>query len=444
MARMNTAPAPKRTHEGAPAKHISADAQLRRSVLACMLWEREFYESGASIADRILEGVRACEPAAVRDLAVEARSAYKLRHAPLLLTAALAYAHREAAEVDTLIPHVVRRADELAELVAVHAWMNGVSPGAVKPVLSAQMKRGLAAAFSNFDRYQLAKYERKGAAVKLRDVLRLVHPKPKDAQQSATFAMLRDGNLAAPDTWEVALSRGGDKAQEFERLLMAGKLGYMALLRNLRNMEQAGVDRALVQRAILERKGAENVLPFRFVAAARAAPAYEPQLDRALQAAMSEAEQLEGTTVVLVDCSISMNARISARSDMTRRDAAATLAAVLPGEDVRVFAFSSEMAEVPRRPGLAGIEAIRQGVAWSGTNLGRAVGEIRERVPHDRLVVVTDEQSHDRVPDPVAERSYIVNVASARNGVGYGKWRHVDGFSEAILRWIAAVEREKL
>ena len=33
-------------------------------------------------------------------------------------------------------------------------------------------------------------------------------------------------------------------------------------------------------------------------------------------------------------------------------------------------------------------------------------------LPHDRLIVITDEQSHDRVPDPVASKAYMVNIAS--------------------------------
>lgn len=440
MAQINTKTRSIRTHEGAPAKRIGDEAQLRRSVLACLLWEKQFYENGQDIAERIVEGVRGVSPAKVAELAVEARTTFKLRHAPLLLTATMAYVHRTPAVAD-VIPQVVRRADELAELVAIHCHLNDVGPDRAKKVLSAGMKRGLARAFRNFDEYQLAKYDR-GGAIKLRDVLFMAHPKPADKEQEQLWKRLAEGTLEKPDTWEVALSEGGDKAQEFERLLRGGKLGYMALLRNLRNMEQAGVDRGLVQRAILERKGAGNVLPFRFVAAARAAPAYEPQLDKALQASIAETEAFPGTTAVLVDCSISMNAALSQRSDMTRRDAAATLAAVLPGEDVRVFAFSNDLAEVPHRPGLAGVDAIRNGVRWGGTALGAAVQHINRNIPHDRLIVVTDEQSSDRVPDPSARHAYMVNVASYRNGVGYGPWTHIDGFSEAILRYIRAYESE--
>ena len=77
-----------------------------------------------------------------------------------------------------------------------------------------------------------------------------------------------------------------------------------------------------------------------------------------------------------------------------------------------------------------------------GTELGKAVAHMN-RLPHDRLIVVTDEQSHDRVPDPVAAKAYMVNVASFRNGVGYGSWTRVDGFSEGVLRFIAAHEGQE-
>src|SRR2546429_5428199 len=79
-----------RTHEGAPAKRISAEQQLRRSVLACMLWEDQFYEDGVEIAGRIRELVPKVEATRVAALAVEAREKMKLRHAPLLLVREMA------------------------------------------------------------------------------------------------------------------------------------------------------------------------------------------------------------------------------------------------------------------------------------------------------------------------------------------------------------------
>jgi 60 kDa SS-A/Ro ribonucleoprotein len=298
----------------------------------------------------------------------------------------------------------------------------------------------LARAFAKFDAYALAKYDR-DSAVKLRDVLRLVRPTPKDAEQSALWKGVKDRTVQAPDTWEVALSSGADKKETFERLLRDGKLGYLALLRNLRNMAQAGVDEGLVRQAIVARKGgAHRVLPFRYVAAARAAPRFEPSIDQALLAAIANMRPLPGRTVVLIDVSGSMDHRLSTKSDMKRMDAAAALGAIVPG-DIRLFTFSNGLVEVPPRRGMAGVDAIVRSQPHGGTELGAALAQIY-KLAHDRLIVVTDEQSHDRVPDPVAARSYMINVASYKNGVGYGRWTHIDGFSEAVIRFITEAEND--
>lgn len=423
-----------RTHEGAPAHaDLSLEQQLRRSVLACMLWENEFYESGETISARIADLAAKVEPEVVAALAIEARTRMNLRHAPLLLLTVLAKtgAGREKLVADT-VAAVIQRADELSELVAVY-WRNGKRP------LPAQFKKGLARAFETFDAYQLAKYDRPGP-VRLRDVLFLVHAKPKAAEQAEVWKKLAEKELDSPDTWEVALSSGAARRETFERLIREGKLGYLALLRNLRNMVEAGVDERLVRKAILERKGARRVLPFRFVAAARAAPLFDRTIDKALQAAIDEQARLAGRTIVLVDVSGSMEARLSARSELTRLDAAAALASVI-NADVRVFTFTDQVKEVAARKGLAGIDAIVRSQPHGGTYLGKAVEHVNG-LKHRRLIVITDEQSHDQVPDPVAERAYMINVASSRNGVGYGRWTHLDGFSEQVLRYIAEYERE--
>jgi uncharacterized protein with von Willebrand factor type A (vWA) domain len=157
-------------------------------------------------------------------------------------------------------------------------------------------------------------------------------------------------------------------------------------------------------------------------------------LDQALAETILEQPIMAGRTLVLVDVSGSMDAKLSAKSDLTRLDAAATLAAVIPG-DVRVFTFSNSVVEVPARRGMAGVDAIVRSQLHGGTELGKAVKRMNE-IPHQRLIVITDEQSHDRLPDPVAAKAYMINVASARNGVGYGVWTHIDGFSEAVLGYI--------
>ena len=292
MARMNlTLPwMAKRTHEGAPAKQISAEQELRRSVLACMLWEDQFYEDGVAIAGRIRELVPKVAAGKVAALAVEAREKMKLRHAPLLLVREMARLATHRQLVAETLMRVIQRADELSEFVALY-WSEGKQP------LSAQVKKGLAAAFTKFDEYALAKYNR-AAPVKLRDVLFLTHAKPVDAAQAELWKRLVADELATPDTWEVALSSGADKCEAWERLLSENKLGALALLRNLRNMQEAKADEQLV-RAALGRMKTERVLPFRFIAAARYAPQWEPELEQAMFKSLEGQPKLPGKTVLL-------------------------------------------------------------------------------------------------------------------------------------------------
>ncbi len=460
----------KKTHEGAVAyQHTTAEQDLRRSVMACLLWEGEFYESGVEIAKRIGDLAGTVPPTTLAAIAVEARNVAKIRHAPLLLLAHLCRTGSGNGIVSRTFPAVIKRADELAEFMAIYARVNGVAPSAVKRKLSVQARKGLALAFRNFDAYQLAKYDRE-AAIQLRDVAFLTHVRMRDGEhgrllanlvnrsffpettKSAGFPVRRelglDGEtkpkLEAPDTWEVQLSGGADKRETFERLIREGRLGYLALLRNLRNMAQAGCDEKLVRDAIVARKGAAFVLPFRYTAAARACPQFEPAIDQALSEAIGELPQLTGRTIVLVDVSGSMDAKLSAKSDLTRMDAAATLASIING-DVRVFSFSNSVIEVPPRRGMAGVDAIQSSQLHSGTALYDAVAQT-VLLPHDRMIVISDEQAGEfqqrRMPAPRAgARGYVINVASNRNGVGYGPWNHIDGFSENVIRWIYEVER---
>ncbi len=420
-----------RTHEGAPAKRLTDEEALRRSVLACLLWESQFYEDGVEIAGRIRELVPKVEAAKVAALAVEARGAMKLRHAPLYLVREMARHATHRALVAETLARVIQRADELAEFVAIY-WADGRAP------LSGQVKKGLAAAFPKFDEYALAKYDRAGV-VRLRDVLFLCHAKPRDAEQAALWRRLIDGALATPDTWEVALSAGGDKRAHWERLLAERKLGALALLRNLRNMKDAGVSDELVVAALAAMK-TERVLPFRFLAGARYAPQWEEALEQAMFRSVQGREKLTGRTVLLVDVSGSMVASLSRRSEMMRTDAAYGLAVLLReiADEVSLYTFSDALQRVPARRGFALRDALDQSQAHNGTQLGAALAKIDER--YDRIIVITDEQSHDRVPAPKG-RGYVVNVASYRNGVGYGPWTHIDGWSESVVEYIRELER---
>ena len=419
-----------RTHEGAPAKQISPELQLRRSVLACMLWEDQFYEDGVAIAGRIRELVARVPAEKVAALAVEAREKMKLRHAPLLLVREMARLATHRHLVAETLTHVIQRADELTEFVAIY-WSEGKQP------LSAQVKKGMAAAFTRFDEYALAKYNR-ATPVKLRDVLFLSHAKPVDASQAELWKRLVEGELATPDTWEVALSSGADKSDAWERLLSENKLGALALLRNLRNMAEAKVSEQAIRDG-LSRMKTDRVLPFRFIAAARYAPQWEAELEKAMLRSLQGQNKLPGKTVLLVDVSGSMDAPLSRRSEMRRNDAAYGLALLLReiAEDVSIYTFSDRLVRVPARQGFALRDALNASQPHNGTYLGQALKGLDEA--YDRLIVITDEQSHDPVPNPKA-RGYMLNVASYQNGVGYAAWMHIDGWSDSVIEYIRAAE----
>lgn len=422
------------THEGAQAADICHEQELRRTVAACLLWEDGFYESGESIADRIKDLVPKCRAAFVAAWALEARTKMKLRHVPLLLAREMARHEGHRALVGKLLPSIIQRADELAEFVSIY-WKDKRQP------LSKQVKIGLAAAFQQFNEYALAKYNRDGA-VKLRDVLFLCHAKPKDEEQAAVWKRLVEGKMVTPDTWEVALSGGADKAATFARLMAEKQLGALAFLRNMRNMKEAGVDAGIVQ-AYGQAVDIARVLPFRFIAAARAVPAWEHIIEPMMLRACEGRDKLSGKTVVLLDVSGSMDAPISAKSDLQRLDAACGVAILLRElcADVEVMTFSTQVVQVPARRGFALRDAIVTSQQHGGTYLGAAVTAINSQRTYDRLVVLTDEQSADKVPAPNA-KGYVINVASNKNGVGYGPWAHIDGWSEACIDYIQECEKQ--
>lgn len=449
------------THEGAPARALTPEQELRRTLLACLLWEDTFYEDGQSVTDRIAGLVPKVPAEKVAALAVEARSKMYLRHAPLFLVREMARHASYRPYVRSTLASVIQRADELSEFLAIY-WKDKRQP------LAKSVQRGLADAFPKFNAYQLAKYNR-DAPVKLRDTLFLSHARPKDRHQMVSepappaksrgvawrnvegqgqiWKQLIDGTLPSPDTWEVAITACGKdqkkKAAEWTRLLTERKLGAFALIRNLRNLQQAGVSELLIRQALGDMKP-DKILPFRFLAALRYGPQFAPELESAMLKNLAEVEPFAGTTVVLVDGSGSMTAPLSAKSEMTRLDAAlgVAIAARELSESCRVFAYSTNYVELPAFRGLALGEALRHAVPADATYMGKAVTFINQHIDYDRIIVITDEQSHDAVPGPKG-LGIVINVSVHKPGVGYGPWVHIDGFSDRVLDFARAVESDR-
>lgn len=420
------------THEGVESKaRLTTAQELRRAVMACLLFEDSFYESGVDIAARISDLVHKVSFEDAANIAIEAREKMKLRHAPLYITREL-LRHNTGRKMGDLIYQVIQRPDEMGELMAMY-WKDDPC----QPVTS-QMKYGLARAFKKFNEYQLAKWNKDGS-VKLRDVLFLSHPKPDNEKQAELFKRVANNELQTPDTWEVALSGGADKKETFSRLIEENKLGALALLRNLRNMKEAGVPDGLVREA-LSKMSAERVLPFRFIAAANYAPQLEDALEQAMFKSLERMEKLPGKTAILVDNSGSMyGTKVSSRSDIDRADAACALAMLAREvcEVCLVIGFGSDAAIMPNRRGFALRDAIKKGPG-GGTYTDKAL-QLAEREGYDRIIVITDEQSHQVIRQPKGI-GYIVNVASYKNGIGYGPWTTISGWSEAVIDYIQKSE----
>ena len=426
------------THEGAPSSHVTPLAQLTRSVMACMLWEENFYEDGKQIVDRIGELCAKVDTQDVADLAIKAHKKGFLRHVPLKLIVEGLKKKNQITPWKDVIASVCNRPDQMTELLSLY-WKDKKKP------LAAQLKKGLAKAFTRFDEYQLSKYNR-DAVVKLRDVLFLCHAKPKDKEQEALWKRLINGELKTADTWETRLSAGDDKKQSFQELLMAGKMGKLAILRNLRNMEEAGIDKDLV--SIELNRSDRPLLPFQFISAARHCPKWEDIIDKAMIQSLEKKEKLAGLTVVFVDVSGSMEmGRISAKSEVSCKDAAAGLAILLREvcEKIEMWTFSNQVILVPPRRGMALRDAIGK-APNGGTYLGQcltAFNKNRNEVPIERIIVITDEQTHDVIPlMKLVKSCYILNISTCQNGIKNtgNQWTTISGFSEASIDYIRESE----
>lgn len=440
------------THGGAPTYAVNAEEELCRAVMSCLLWEDTHYESGESIADRIKKLVPLVKPQRVAQIAIDARTLMKLRHVPLLIAREMARIDSHKHLVGKLLPEIIQRADELTELVAIY-WKEKKQP------LSAQIKKGLAEAFTKFDEYALGKYNQDGA-VKLRDILFLVCPISKNREQKATWKKLAEKTLKAPEeTWEVEISEKGNNKASWEKLLINKNMGAMAILRNLRNFVNAGVSEKLVRQALKE-MDSKWVLPFRFLSATQHAPKYEPEIEQAMLKCLEGKPKLKGKTLVIIDVSGSMyNTKVSEKSEMDRAKAACSVAVLARElcENPVIYATAGSDSTrthktqlVPSRRGFGLSDAIYQlcrPLGGGGIFLEQVMSYVKSKEHEaDRIIVITDEQDcsgNQDAParaDAFGKHNYIINVNTYKHGIGYGKWTHINGWSEAVLDYIRISE----
>lgn len=336
-----------KNYEGARAYAMTPELELYSAVVTASLSDT-FYEKQDERVNRIAQLIGKVSPEFVARLAVYTRTEMHLRSVPLLLLVELAKVHNGDDLVAKAVEKTVLRADEIMELLMCYQWRNPSGDARKKlGKLSRQIQNGLQRAFNRFDEYQFAKYDRDSLEVKLRDALFLVHPKAKDEKQQVLFDKIVNRQLEIPYTWETELSALGQRKfeseaqkqeavrEKWEELINSGKLGYMALMRNLRNMLQADVSLLEIQKVASRLSDAEQVakskqLPFRYLSAYREIEkvnsAHTTMLMNALEVAVKcSAKNIEGfdenTRVLLAsDVSGSMWSSISYRSTIRNYD----------------------------------------------------------------------------------------------------------------------------
>lgn len=428
-------------------------ALLRRVVLANLLWENQAYIDGVSVAEEMARLIPLCAAEDVYNLALEARLKQKLRHTPLFMAVEMCKYPEHKLFVKDLLPRIITRADMLTDFLAIY-WKDKKCP------LCNQAKKGLALAFHNFNEYKLAKYDR-NTAIKLRDVMFLVHAKPENKAEEELFNKLANRTLETPETWEVMLSRGDDKKATWTKLILENKIGGLAMLRNIANMQKAEVPKGIIKKGLSTLKSS-MLMPLDFLKAARINPAFNREIEDAMLESYKNLPKLSGKTLLIIDVSGSMGSLTSGKSVFTRLNQACAMAMLAAnqcedfelvttgGDDCnrihssywlqypkKGFDIAQQISSTRQITGLGGIYT-RQCLEWCK--------ETFKDEKFDRIIVFSDSQDCDypekRVPKPFGTYNYIIDISAHTKGINYkGIWTaEVSGMSEHFLTYIAALE----
>jgi len=418
-----------KNYEGAKAYAMTPELELYSAVVTASLSDT-FYEKQDERTNRIAQLIGKVSPEFVAQLAVYTRTEMHLRSIPMLLLVDLAKVHNGDDLVARAVEKTVLRADEIMELLMCYQWRNPSNDERKKlGKLSRQIQNGLQRAFNRFDEYQFAKYDRDNLEVKLRDALFLVHPKAKDEQQQALFDKIMNRQLEVPYTWETELSALGQQKfdsdekkleavrEKWEELINSGKLGYMAQMRNLRNILQADVSLLEMQKVANRLADAEQVakskqLPFRYLSAYReiekVKSTHTTALMNALEAAVKcSASNIEGfdenTRVLLAsDVSGSMWSPISQRSTIRNYDIGILLSMLLRNRCKQVvagiFGDDWKVVNMPNDNILMGtrqLERLGNTVGFSTNGYKVIDWLVEQKMVMDKVMMFTDMQMWD-------------------------------------------------
>jgi len=407
---------------GGKAFKLTPHAKLIEQVVGAFWNEDLYYAKGSKTSAQIVQGVKDVakdDPRFPLQLAAYARNVLYLRTTPQVLLV-------EASRIEACKPFVreytskiVKRADELTDIVAYYTSTSGSHKG-----FPNSLKRGLADAFVKFDEYQLNKYDSSKSVVTLGQVAQLVHPALGKAMYNfltkdevdaealpkigALKALLAKDKIDAEAieligksnvTWETLISKFGASKETWE--LVIPNMGYMALLRNLRNFEQKGVNLTPVLARIAnpEEVKRSKQLPYRFYSAYLQVS--EQKVQRAIAQAFEHSisnVRLEGRTAVMVDLSGSMGSALSDKSAMSYRNVGTVLGAIVvkkSEESVAIgFGDTAQIAKInPDDTMMTNIDKIDKLPVGHSTNAYRGFQVLGNRVV-DRVVVISDMQCY--------------------------------------------------
>lgn len=367
-----------------------------------------------------------------------------------------------------LVCDVIQRADQINDMYAYALEVFGN-----KKNIPMAIRRGVADACNKFNEYHFGKYNRAGT-VSFRDVLRIVHPVATDAKQGAIFAKIMSDSLATPYTWETELSINGQrpageqlsKKDLWTQLLSSRKVGYMALLRNMRNVVEAGVDSNIVREFLCDviadpaQVARSKQLPFDLLEAYRVVA----ELDGKLATATSKAIDLSVQNIpeigkrvwLIADYSGSMgNHAVDTSAISTSTMLLAALLKASEGADnVAVTLFGSgakTLRSIDTNQSVLSLRkellSHRTGQIAGSTNYEAGIRELSNiGFTPDTIIVLTDGEVNGfkyRTMNtlPAAAFKLTINMSSATTTpmVKENGWMTLSGWSPAMFKWIPAM-----
>lgn len=447
MAKFNSSQTNRTTNRSGHAAYKMADKQkLVTQVLTSFFNEKKFYGDNTAEMQETIKKVIAADPQFVANLAVFARREFNMRSVAHVLVAYLAHEVNGKPYTRKAVNAVAIRGDDATEIMACYLDLFG------KPIPNA-LKKGISDAMQRFDEYTLAKYKGDGKAVKMRDLLCLCRPTPKNEAQSEMWKRLLNGEIQTAYTWESELSAHGNNAATWEKLIASGKVGYMALLRNLRNIIQANpanLNKVLDTIQNPEAVKRSRQLPFRYLSAYKevvniGGSKVFDALENAVEAACENIPKLEGTTVIAVDVSGSMSDHISAKSTVRCYEIAMLLGLIANKicDNSIFYTFNTKIEKyaVSHRNGI--LETVTRSRCGGGTRMGLPFEKmLRDKIKADRIIILSDNECNSGWQAPVQtladeyRRKAGVDIwVHAIDLQGYGTQQFYGGKTNVIAGW---------